>query len=539
LDENERSELMGEVKQEEASEEILEEFSEEAAQPIEAQPAEDVFCEHAEECTEELPAPAAQPTKIGAGAVLALLCACLLTLAALVPAWQYTKLAIPAVRGVAMERVRRCYSAAEAYNELLYLEQEVAAWGAENFSFGDLPAFATGDFAIERFVPLINELDGLRSAYEAAFEYLPEGPRRPLRVRRLLERIKSLDDMYESIDANLDPAAKETDATGRPALDQLARAQFLLEATQAARAQDKAAQDRALLYDAIELNFAVSIDVSSKDVGRRLAALKKAAGSEPWMYEQAELMRAREADDFPALAGAFARRFARNRDDVVSLTGQAKALHLDGQRAKAERIIKKYSRGQTEGYMQALRAELLIREGNYQEAIDVCDKVIAKGVAMTEDMATPKANGGGIMEAVAQKGAALLFLGKAQEAHALLGGAMDAPFGEPGQGFMGAALAAAVLAEDGEAAQMLAMTMQQYGYSLSPEIFKIETEMIEQELEALKEEYLEEGMELEEFLVKHEITLEEFFELTAQPKTEVTLNSTLEEIYKGWGGFGA
>jgi len=551
MDDNERMDLteMEEEMKPEAQDEILEELSENAVQPDAAPQALGGLMdevkqegetpeEASEEALEEFSEVAPQATKIGAGAWLALIAVCLLAAAALVPAWQYTRLAVPAARGVFMESAGRCNSAASAYNELRYLEQEVAEWGAENFAFGELPAFATGDFAIERFVPLIYKLDGLLSAYEAASQHLQEGPVRPLRVRRLLARIAPLDEMNQLIGENLDPAANEMNpATGQPAHDQQARARFLLEATQAARAKDEAAKDRALLYDAIELNFAVSLDAGSKETERRIAALKKAAGSEPWMYEGAQLMRARATDDFSVLAEVFASKFARNREDYESLTGQAKALHLGGETAKAGRIIKKYSRGQTEGFMQALRAELLIREGKYQEAIDICDKVIATGKVMNE-MTAPSARGSGIMGAVAQKGAALLCLDRAQEAHDLFSGAMEAPFGEPGQAFMGATLAAAILAGDDEAAQMQAMIMQQYGYTVSKDIFEIETERIEQELEALKEEYLEDGMELEEFLEQHEITLEEFLELTAQTKTTVSLASTLEEIYtEGWGGF--
>ena len=470
-----------------------------------------VMCEHVPEAGpegifEEAAETAPQAIKVGAGAVLAVIGVAVLAVIALAPALMNTRLAMPAVKGIAMETARRYSAAAAAYNELLTLDEEVAAWGAENFAFSEGPAFSTGGYAYKRFVLLINKLDGLLYAHETASQYLPAGVRAPLRLRKLLEQMEAAnpDAINETIGANLDPAINEIDPnTKQYTHDEKERAAFVLEAVREAREKD-GAKERKLLYDSIELSYAASLDITSDDVGRMLAALKTAAGSEPWMYERAEIARAREMEDYAVMAEIFARRFGRNRDDDDALAGQAKALYLSGDEARAEKLMKKYGRGRTMGYMAALKAELLLREGKYEEAVEVCDDATARGVAMKEDMAAPLANGSGIMEAVAQKAAALMLQGKAREALDLLNETAEAPYGEMGQNYLCAMLAAAVLAEDTETSQGMAMYMQQSGYTLPAGVFNVEMSMSP-----------EGGFGL-----------------------DVQLLKTIEEIYtEGWGGF--
>lgn len=465
-------EISEETPEEEAPDETSEEASEEGnADEISEEDSEEG---NPDEIPEEAPDAAAQPLKLGVGAVLAMVGVVVLAFVMLVPAIWNARLTAPAVKGLALEAARRCNGAASAYSDLLMLEQETAAWGAENFSFGEEPAFSTASYALKRFVPLVYKLDGLLAAHEMASQYVPKDARVPLRLRRLLERMEPLDAIDENIQASLSPAITEVDLNGNPVNDEQAQLLFWMEAVRAAREKDKA-KDRKLFYDSRELNYAAAIDVTSDDVGRLLAALKKEAGSEPWMYENVEIMRAWKMEDFATMAEGFAARLKRSRDEDSSLVARAKALYLSGDKAQAEKLIKKYGKGRTLGNMAALRAELLLREGKYKEAIAICDEAIAKGAAMTEEMTEPLENGGGIMEAVAQKAAALLLQGKTQEAYTLLDETAAAPYGAISQNYLCMMLAAAILAEDTETVQGLAMYMQQRGYTLPAGIFEMET----------------------------------------------------------------
>ena|GEM_PF-5928117 len=475
MEENERPENIEELEPTEAIEELEppEEPPETAAElsrltneAREELPAEESSDEEDDEDDDD--EPTSTSNKIGFGAWLAAIAVFLFALAAFIPALWNTQLSLSAVKGLVMESRHRYSSASDAYGALAAQDQTAQQWAEENFSFGssEAPVFSAGNFVLQRFAFLIDKLNGpynLQNFMGQQPYFNPEGtivPRYPRYLKPALAKVEALDEASQKVNDAIDDSYHEADPETQTTL--------VLEAIQAVRKSDKD-ETRNLFYDAIELGQLSMADPTSKETGKLLAAVKKAPGSEPWMYVSVEYARAMEAEDYQTLAGFFSREFTRNREDYSSLAIWIKALHLNKETKQAQKLIKKYSSGEPANLIQAMQAELLIRDGKYKEAVKLCNAVL-KNPPPPLDGTTPQTmQGDGAQEAAAQKGAALLLLGEAQQALDFLRPLLDAPYGGSST-YIGTLLSAAILAgDDAYLAQVTGLLMQE-GYEIPEEV---------------------------------------------------------------------
>ena len=445
------------IEQDESTETPPEETTELSALTSEIRDSSEDNDEPEEDDDDEDDEPASDSNKIRFGACLAAIGVFLFALAALIPSFWNTQLSITAIKGIAYDAMHRYDSANTAYGELYMQDQAAAEWSAENFSFGssDAPVLTIGNFAVQRFAYLISKTENPYAAQQTLANYLPANVRTPRYLKPTIAKAEAQLKVYERIDSVLDPAINE--ATAKEDV-----AAFVLEGVLAARKDDPDAAAHAVFYDAINLDQTALLDPASEETGKLLAALKKKPDSEPWMYHQIEVERAKKLGDFKPLAALFAKAYARNRDDLLSLVGQGKALHLSGDKEKAQKLIKQYNRGDSANYMQALQAELLIRDGKYEEAIKLCDEVLKTAVIPESQDEAQSPPCLGAMEAVAQKGIALLLQGESLQALNVLRSTLDAPYGIPGTNYLGTILAATILAEDAEYMQWLLEQLGEY-----------------------------------------------------------------------------
>ena len=418
-----------------------------------------------------------KPVKIGFGAWLAAIAVFLFALAVFVPALWNTQLSISAITGLTMETQRRYSSASAAYAALSAQDQAAQQWAAENFSFGssETPVFSSGNFVLQRFAFLYNRLNGPYALQQFMMQspyFNPEGtlvPRYPRYLKPALAKVDLLDEVSQSINDAIDLSYREADPETQERL--------ILEAIDSVK-KSNTDPERALLYDAIKLDQVSYADPASKETGKLIAALKKTPGSEHWMYVGAEYARAQATDDYAALADIFDREFSRNREDYSALASRIKALHLAGDTNQAQKLIKKYNRGDAVSYIQVFQAELLIREGKYKEAVKFCDTALKAAPGPLSETTAQTVEGNNAMELVAQKSAALLLQGDARQALNLLRTTLDAPYGDPSPNYLGTTLAAAVLADDAEYLEWLSQAMLQSDYAVPEEISKLQAKTI-------------------------------------------------------------
>ena len=419
---------------------------------------------------------AARPDKIGFGAWLAAIGVFLFALAAFVPALWNTQLTLSAVKGLSMEAQRRYSSASDAYSVLAAQDQTAQQWSAENFSFGssEAPVFSSGNFVLQRFAFLIDKLNGPYSLQQFMTQYPyfnPEGtlPRYPRYLKPALAKVDALDAVSQLINDAIDPSYDEADPG--------AQAKLVLDAIRSVRKND-ANKAYVRFCDAIELDQISYADPTSKEAGELISALKKAPGSESWMYVGAEYTRARAMEDHETLADIFSHEFTRNREDYSALANWAKALHLTGNTKLAQKLIKQYDREESAIYIQVLQAELLIREGKYDEAVKLCDAALKNAPSPASETTPQTVQGDSAMELVAHKGAALLLQENAQEALDLLRNTLDEPYGKPGTNYLGTTLAAAALTGDAEYLNWMLEQMQMAGYEIPEEIQQLQKKTI-------------------------------------------------------------
>ncbi|MCL2495377.1 MAG: hypothetical protein FWE98_06960 [Oscillospiraceae bacterium] len=457
MDELERD-AIGEEAPEEAA--IEEEPADEAA--IEEAVAEEEAIEEAviEEEPPEEPQPEQKPGRPIKGprfwawalAVLLMLYGLLM----LAPALWNAVLSAAALTGLVSEAGRRYDSAMEAYELLYSLEQ-----GAQGMGL-DALGLSSGNFLYERQFAMVGKLDG-PLALVLGQDVPPISYFFPGRVPGSLRKLNAVSGELEEI---LLGFYAQLDLTPEPAEGQ-SESKWALGALEAARALDGRAGQRALYYDALALYYAANYPEEKQANLARVEALKKAPCSEFWMYENIALYHAFEDDDYDALAALYGAHAKRSREDYLAMQRRVRALYLSAGEAEALKAAKKYARRpQAKPYMELARAEILYRQGKYDEAIALCDGVISRAVPMD-----PSASGMGdvaAMEAVAVKAAVLLLQGEAGRAAALMEAAQENPYGRMSLNFPYTLLAAYAVNGDweGEAAQNLLMMLLYNDYAV-------------------------------------------------------------------------
>ena len=475
MEENERLDNIEELEPTKTIEAAAEETTELGALTNEAREeltAEESSDEEDEENNDD--GDASKPVKIGFGAWLAAIGLVLFALAALIPSFWNAQLSITAVKGLVMETQRRYSSASTAYAALTAQDRAAQQWSAENFSFGssETPVFSAGNFVLQRFAFLIDKLNGPYDLQQFMGQqpYFVSGSssRFPRYLKPAMAKVEALIAASEHVNDAIDPSYGEANPETQTKL--------VLEAINSVRKSDTD-QTRALFYDAIELDQVSFAGPTSKETGKLISALKKAPGSEPWMYVGAEYARAQKAEDYKALAGIFSREFTRNREDYSALARWIKSLHLNKETKQAQKLIKKYDSGESANLVQAVQAELLIRDGKYKEAVKLCDAVLKNAPAPMDETTPQTIQGDGAQEAVAQKGVALLFLGEAQQALDFLRPLLDAPYGGSST-YIGTLLSAAILAGDEEYLAQITGLLLQNGYEFPENVTKLQEKAI-------------------------------------------------------------
>ena len=465
MDENERVESDGEridppdePMPEEPMEEQIEEEGQALANPwdgMEAQPGE----------------PPRKPIKgPGAFARVVATVVCLAGLVALIPSVLYASFAMYAVTGLFSEAVNRRQSAMYAYSTLAQSEEQIAGMGLESFfaKGSEAPVLTTGQFGLERYIRVVYTLYGpgaLRGDQGGGLwdYYVSLHPRIPRGLRGIQREVDTLNNIITLAMAEVDPLTGE-DIEADPA-------RVVVDALDAAFAKDEQAQARKLYYDAIALSQLAIYDVTTDEIGRRVEALKAAPGSERWMYAPVQSMRAVALGEYQDIIALSAAQLKVDREDAQAIGNQLKAYYLSGDRETAFRLAGKY--GKITPMALAAKADLYLRDGQYDEATALCDELIGKGAAGKGiDDAEAAA------EASATKGVVLLLRDDAEEAQAVLEGAMKQALSTgtaPSMRSCAAALIAAREAGDDEAYDWVSQVMQfQMGADIPQEVVDFE-----------------------------------------------------------------
>ena len=253
------------------------------------------------------------------------------------------------------------------------IENDIEAWAVDNFSFGNSPA--PGFTTMDFGLARYLGIIG-RQAGPLDFSQDRELVRLLDMFERVPRSLKSLAAQVEII-AGLFAAAEELawELEAQPSIEQE------LQLLESLRAQDEQAGRNKLVYDAVALLWLAIDDLFSEEVAARLEALKSARGSELWMYD--------------AVASAL------------------------------------------ETNLPLEEAKQLYHAGNYDQAIALCEALIA------EDNSTAQR-----MNATAIQGIALMLRGDIRQAYELLSDAVESNLGEPNAMLYYAAVTAAIAADE-------------------------------------------------------------------------------------------
>ncbi|MCL2107273.1 MAG: hypothetical protein FWH26_09515 [Oscillospiraceae bacterium] len=377
----------------------------------------------------------------------------LLALPALGLAAGHAVMAVPAVRGLWYESAGRLYSALDDFEALYEKQKTVEKWsgglGLAAPRAGAGPGFNATPFLLRHEVYSSCRITGplLTLAYNQDFDFFalyPRGGPVPFRLRETAKDLEGLSAAHERINEAL---------AGQPELAEgQSRGAWLIEAVNGMRENDAEGVERQNYYDAWLLHYLDKLGGDNEEeILELIGKLKSAKGSAPWMYDYIELPLLCQARDYPAILAVCDLRQKSNKEDLLALEYRIKATYLMGEKDKAHRLADALARHSALGSAARLaKAELLYRDGNYADSIQLCDEIY-QDASRLGNAGAPTA-----VSAVRVKAIALLLSGNAGKAVSELKKMYDKNPEGVDYAFVCASIAAAHTAGDKELAGLAA-----------------------------------------------------------------------------------
>jgi tetratricopeptide (TPR) repeat protein len=393
----------------------------------------------------------------------------------------YVSLALPALRGMWYESGKRMYSAVDCYETLRVRAQEVEQWRKEKFRLGggssgqllteqqDSSTIYSADrFYYERTLlaaAKINPLDVIRqNSYGQSYldSWFPEDAYRPRAVRRLAAQVAPLLKVEESFST-----AYQAYYEAHPELEEAPPYEAVVDLLRKTKEGDKDAS-HAIFYDYYLLLITANDPDQKETAAKVLEELKKTPGVKPWMYLDTQLQLAQASADYGAILEACKERLKTNKEDPVALESEIRALYLQGKTDEASAKAKSLAALHNSQLAEAgklMQAELLSRGGKYDEALAICDKIIAA------DEPTQS-----VLTASILKAKALLLKGDNQTALDTLQKLYDDPNWQQQitQEFVYTMMAASIRAQNTEVYAELAEMLESYDMAIPTQITQLE-----------------------------------------------------------------
>jgi tetratricopeptide (TPR) repeat protein len=345
-------------------------------------------------------------------------------------------LSAPVAAGIFHEKTKSLYTAMEDFQSLDSLVAKIEETRVKLFSFGgtsDKTGFTAGNFALEHQTLLINKIGGPLNTYTNQYyeAFLSASDRVPRSLNKLQTQIDALSGIFDALSA-------EWDAMGGELPEDTTETAWILETIPKIEAADKDKKANALYYRTLEIYYSSGDKTLLDETQKKIADIKAASGSEPWMYEEIAIAIARDAQDYGEVLTICNDRLKRNQEDSLALEYRVKATFMNGKKEEAYALAQDLVNVSILGDAgKLLQAELYYRDGETQKAIRLCDAVIQ---APTSDS--------GAMTATTTKAIAQLLVGESKEAVAMLQETYNDPPSQLDYNFAYACLVAAHLADD-------------------------------------------------------------------------------------------